>query len=497
MNPIDDIKDILRGALASLGGFGGRMLARLILMIVAGQLYGAAALGVLGQVAAITEILAAIAVIGLKRKLLDFLSEPSNRATHLTSTVKEAIITTFIVACVMSLLFAAAWPFLFPDITMPFALYFAVPAIAFAEIGGTAIRFKRIIRWEVIARCVMEPWAFLTVSLLYYYGINATGTGLVAAYGFSCIAAAIGISFGLHHAYDLPTLMRAPVNRKNLYLIIKRSWQAGVTDIGVIMFRRLDILILSLLAGHQITGAYYMAQQIVTVPHKIHKLFEPMMAPVIAKLHHAKKPDRIGAKLAGICRWVFMLQLALTVPFAMFAGHILGLFNDVFFTSALVLVILLFAELIDGSFALTETPLIYAKPSVPPRLVAMTLLIEAIAVAGLAVWWGAPGAAAGFFVAMLCLNTMRLFSLKKHMNIRVITVHYLRPITFALIITALLFTAQNLVPVANGYIVGGTVISAIGLFCVMIKFWALSPLDKQVLSELKAHKAVSKQAKLS
>lgn len=497
MNPIDDIKDILRGALASLGGFGGRMAARLILMIVAGQLYGAAALGVLGQVAAITEILAAVAVIGLKRKLLDFLSEPSDRETHLISTVKEALITTFIVACTMSLLFATAWPFLFPDIDMPIALYIAVPAIVFAEIGGTAIRFKRIIRWEVVARCVMEPWVFLAVSLIYFYGVNTTGTGLVAAYGFSCIAAAIGISFGLHHAYDLGLLFSAPIKRQNLHRIIRKSWQAGVTDIGIMMFRRLDILILSLLAGHQVTGTYYMAQQIVTVPHKIHKLFEPMMAPVIAKLHHAKKPDRISAKLAGICRWVFMLQLALTVPFAMFAGHILGLFNEVFFASAVVLVILLFAELIDGSFALTETPLIYARPGTPPRLVATTLAVEAIAVAGFAALWGAPGAAVGFFGAMLCLNTMRLLSLKKHMNIGVITVHYLRPITFALIITGLLFASQNVWQTASGYVVGGIILSAVGLFCIMIKFWALSPQDKQVLSELKAQKTVSKQAKLS
>ena len=74
MVALDDFRDILRGALASLGGFGGRMLARLALMIVAGQLYGAAPLGVLGQVAALIEILGAIAVLGLRRSLLDMMS---------------------------------------------------------------------------------------------------------------------------------------------------------------------------------------------------------------------------------------------------------------------------------------------------------------------------------------------------------------------------------------------------------------------------------------
>lgn len=496
MNPLDDIKDIIRGALASLGGFGGRMIARLALMVTAGQLYGAISLGILGQVAAITEILAAVAVIGLKRSLLQFLSEQSDSNAKVLSTVKEAVISSVLIAGGLSLVFAGAWSFMFPDITMPVALYFAVPAVAFAEVAGTAIRFKRIIRWEVVARCIMEPWTFLLAALTCYYIFNNTETGLIAAYALSCVAAAGGIILGLHHAYGLGAIMTVPINVKNLYIIPRRSWQAGITDIGIMMFRRLDILILSLLAGHNITGAYYMAQQIVTVPHKIHKLFEPMTAPVIAKLHQAKKPRMIEKKLSGICRWIFTIQLALTVPFAMFAGQLLGLFNEAFAASAVVLVILLVAELVDGSFALTETPLIYARPSKPPKLIAFTLMVELISVAAFAYFWEAAGAAIGFMIAMITLNTMRLVNLRKYMSISVITLRYFVPLLFGLITAVTIFVIKNTIDMSN-YGAAISIVSTISLYALMARFWALSKDDKLVLSELKAQKAVSKQVKLS
>ena len=150
---LSDIRDILRGALASLGGFGGRMVARLCLMLIAGQLYGAAPLGLLGQVAALSEILAAIAALGLKRSLLGMLSDKTN-AISPDTLIKESLAVSLALAVVMSVFLGFAFAFLFSDTAMPVLLYAVIPCTVFAEVAGTAIRFKRIIRWEVIARCV-------------------------------------------------------------------------------------------------------------------------------------------------------------------------------------------------------------------------------------------------------------------------------------------------------------------------------------------------------
>ena len=484
MGGIDDIKDILRGALASLGGFGGRMLARLALMVVAGQLYGAASLGLLGQVAAITEILAAIAVLGLKRSLLDMLSDKKANGDT-ARIIKEALVSSLVLAVIMSVALGFAWPILFPNDIMPLILYLAIPGIVVAEVGGTAIRFKRIIRWEVIARCVMEPWAFLGAALIFYT-VGTTENGLISAYAISSLGAATGIAIGLSGAIGWRGIFGAKIRPRALYQIPVKSLPVGITDIGVMGFRRLDILVLSLVAGHQVTGIYYMAQQIVTVPHKIHQLFEPMMSPVLAKLHHEAKRDLIGAKLAGFCRWIFTLQLAVTIPFFLFSGELMGLFGNQFITGAAVLSALLIAELLDGSFALTETALVYAKPRVPPKLILAALTIELTAIYFFAARWGAEGAALGFLAAMASLALGRLYMLRKHLAIRIIGRAFLIPVAFGVVTASVLILVRQSLPMTEGMVFGPTIFLSIVLFLGSVRLLALTPADKLILQQLKA-----------
>lgn len=482
MGALSDIRDILRGALASLGGFGGRMIARFILMISAGHLYGAAPLGLLGQVAAITEILAAIAILGLKRRLLDFLSESSEEGP--ASIIKGALLVSLGLGALLTLVLYGAWPFIFPGTPMPVLLLAAVPALVIAEVGGAAIRHQRIIRFEVLARCVMEPWAFLAAALGFYYS-GLTATGLIAAYAVSAIAAAGGILLGMQKAFGLLSLFGAPVSMRALWHMFRKTLPTGITDIGVMMFRRVDILILSLVAGHSATGVYYMAQQIVTIPHKIHQLFEPMMIPVLASLHHGKKRAVIAAKLAGFCRWTFTLQLALTIPFAVFGAELLGLFGDQFTVGALILAALLVAELLDGSFALTETALVFARPTIPPQLIVGTLVVEAAAVAGFAAFWGPEGAALGFLLAMGSLAVARLVMLRRHLDIRILNGAYLPPIGIGLLVGASLFWLKTEAETYLGSMFGLPLLISVGVFLLLARLVALTPSDKALFKQLR------------
>lgn len=485
MGAIDDIKDILRGALATLGGFGGRMIARLAMIYFAGAYYGKAAFGHLGEVAAITEILAAVAVLGLKRALLDMLSA-KGAEERTAQIIKEALVASLILGGVMSLALGSAWSFLFPDLDMPLVLYLAVPGIVVAEVAGTAIRFKRIIRWEVIARCVMEPWAFFA-SVLIFYWIGMLEMGLIAGYAISCIAAAVGISIGLSGAIGWKNVLAAPLRPRQLYRIPRKSFPVGVTDIGVMMFRRADILVLSLFAGKEVTGIYYMAQQIVTVPHKIYQLFEPMMAPVLAKLHHSDRREQIAAKLAGFCRWVFTLQLAITIPFIFFGSELLGLFGPEYMVGGLVLAALLVAELMDGSFALTETALVFARPKIPPKLILMALIIELGSIYLLAsAGYGAEGAAAGFAIAMGSLAVARLVMLKKHLGFKIIGPAFLIPVGFGVVFSSALYFLKGAMPMQDGAVFGPTIFLSILLFVGLVRFLALTPADKSILQQLKS-----------
>lgn len=461
------------------------MVARLFLMIAAGHLYGAAPLGLLGQVAALTEVLAAVAVLGLKRSLLDLMSEDEASGRDPLQSLVAALVVSCSLAGLMALALALTWPFLFPDLSPPAILFLAIPAIVFSEVAGAAIRFKRIIRWEVIARCVMEPWSFLLAALAFYYA-GYEDSGLLLAYSLSTFAAGLGMVLGLLNAFSTMEVFQSRPTWEKLKAVPRRSVAVAVTDVGTMMFRRADILALSLVVGHEATGIYYMAQQIVTVPHKIHQLFEPMLSPVIAALHHAAERNTIAQKLAGVCRWVFTLQLALTLPLFVFGGDILALFGAEFAVGAAILMSLLLAELMDGSFALTETPLVFAKPKIPPILIMSTLVIELAAVYLLALFWGALGAAIGFLLAMTFLALARLFSLHKQLEINVLTASYGWPLLFAAAIGPLLVTIKAFGYAAANWQVGVVVVAAIILNLLLVRMLALTQTDRQIFRQLRA-----------
>ena len=398
---------------------------------------------------------------------------------------KEALLATLLLAGLLSVILGLVWPVLFPDIEMPSLLYAAIPSIVFADVAGTAIRFKRVIKWEVIARCVFEPWTFLVMAITLF-GLGFDDTALLVAYSLSLVAAAAGILIGCYFAFDMKKFVFSPVKVGNFLKISRKSFPVGVTDVGIMMFRRFDILVLSVFTGHEATGIYYMAQQIVTVPHKIHQLFEPMMSPVLAKLHHDSGKEAISDTLKRVCRWVFSLQLALTVPFAIFGTYILGIFGNEFEAGVFVLAFLLVAELMDGSFALTETPLVFATPKIPPILIMSTLAIEFVMIALLSSAFGAVGAAIGFAVAMLFLAVARLYVLDKYYDIALLDRAFLWPAGFALVIGGTLLPVSFYIQPGQHYLAATAVFTAIGAFLMLLKTLGLTKSDKLLLQKLRS-----------
>lgn len=440
MSRASDRKDLLRGAIASLGGFGGRLLARAVLLVAAGNLYGAANIGVLGQLAAIIEILAAVATLGLKRTLLDKLAIAARRDHGEGAVVATGLLLSTGLGIILGAVLYLVWPLLF-DWTIPAIVFLAIPAAAFAEVALTATRFRRVIRWEVIARCIMEPWSLLAAALLFH-ALGLRESGLPLAYALSVLmAAAVGL-WGLGRTFGMRGMLGWRPEIATLPGMFLASLPVGMSDIGVILLRRLDIILLSLFVDTRVTGLYYMAQQVSTVPHRIYRLFEPMMGPVIAGLYHDRDTGSMRARIVRICRLVFILQLAVTLPLVVFGDSVLALFGESFRTAAVILLILLVAELLDGSFALAETPLVFARPFVMPPLMIVTLGVEVLGILILTPIWGATGAALGFLLATLTLAAGRLFLLDRALAIRVLDWRYLPPLAIAGVLGGLLALAR-------------------------------------------------------
>jgi O-antigen/teichoic acid export membrane protein len=477
MSALNDVRDILRGVFASFFGFGGRLIARAILMICAGRIFGIEALGYLGQVAALSEITAAICVMGLKRSLLDMLSAEEEAGRSTERRVMEALGLTLLLSFIAAAILSVIWWFVFPgNIFLITALALVVPAITVTDVILTSTKYKRIIRWDVLARCFAEPWTFL-VSALCFWALGFGGEGLLYAYVCSLLAAVTLALFGFLKVFGWNALSKSSPSIKTWFPIIRKSLPVAITDIGIMALRRIDLVVLSIFVGAEGAGLYYMAQQVVTVPHKIGAMFEPMLSPVIASLHNQRKTSQIRDNLISVCRWVFTVQLAITVPLVVFAGPVMGIFGPEFTAGALVLMLILFAELIDGSFLNVETAIVYKKPRIPPSLLVIAIIIEVILIAFLSNLWGVEGAALGYLITMAALTTLRLIMLKRHLDINVLSLQYFHPIIAGSLMAAALvistkFSPDNL-PVKVALIIAG-----LAGFLLYTKQFALTKSDR-------------------
>lgn len=477
MSALTDIRDIFRGVLANFFGFGGRLIARAILMIFAGRAFGIEALGHLGQVAAISEIAAACCVMGLKRSLLDMLSADELAGRAPEKRMVEALGVAALIGAVVGGLLCFAWWQIFPEkrYLLPL-LFIAVPSIVIADVSLTAIKFKRIVRWDVWARCITEPWMFVGLAFLFWT-MGRVGDGLIIAYVGSVMTAALTAIFGLSHVIGLRKLASAKPSVKSWPAIVRHSLPIGITDISIMALRRLDLIVLSLFVGPAGAGLYYMAQQLVTIPQKIGGMFEPMLSPVMAGLHNRRQVGQIRNNLVSVCRWIFTAQFALTIPMIVFGESLMGLFGEGFAAGASVLAIILLAELIDGTFISSETPLVYAKPKIPPTLLVIALIVEVCAVALFASLWGVEGAAIGFLVTLFFLNTARIIMVRKHLNIAVLNTTYFKPALIGVLIAGALYALQKWGP-QGGVFTAIYIISGLLAFGWLIKTFAMTRSDK-------------------
>jgi len=416
-----DRRDLRRGAIQILSGFGVRIVARILLITFVARMYGVADLGRLGETVAIIELLAAFATFGLSKTLLGKMGSNDGKAMPLRA-IREALLLVSALSIVISLALLAVWPWLTaPSLRGSQFILLGIPLLAIAEVATTATRHYRTVIWDTLIKALVKPWSFLILCVASYFGIRGltlpsghivtSEQALLFAYVASlALTAILAIAAMLLAIRGEP---RGELSRPSLAGVIglaRTSWPIALNDTGVFAFRRIDIIILAAIAGPQATGIYYLAQQIGTIVEKVRYLFEPMLAPIVAQ---SQRLDTIGAHLRRLCLFIFAAQLAIIAVIAAFGEPILGWFGTGFAAGLVVVLVVLIGELFDGSFGLCELPMIYNDPAWPPRLVLATLAVEAGLVWVLSEQYGATGAAIGFATAMLGLAIMRVIAVRK------------------------------------------------------------------------------------
>lgn len=484
-----DLTDILKGAAASLAGFAGRTGARILFLLFAGNFYGADNLGRLAAVIAVTEILVTLGIFGFKRSLLEMLQADKAKEDQQYSLIKTALLVSFVVGTALAVALAFLWDFIGLIYGNFYYALFAliIPFMALMEVMLTTTRFKRIVRYEVFARSLVEPWTIALTSVLFFF-LGWVTFGLILAYVLSMFAAFLFALWAFSKEFRWKKVIGARLKFDLVGRIFVFSGPTALVDVIGIAFRRVDVLFLGFFTPDAVVGIYYGVQQIATVLQKTRHIFDPILQPVLAQTLDQRGNEGAGQQLRQVCRWIFSLLALLLAIMAFYGGSLLSLVGEGFAIGALALTIVLAAEALEGTFASAELPFVFKRPFLNLSLSATAFAAHLTGLWFLIPKFGIVGAALSFLIAVVILNSMRLVAIKKKFNITLLSPGYMKPAAAGALSYLTLYYGNQLITFKTGFLVPLGIALGFGVYGLI--FWGLKPSaeDREFISYLKSRK---------
>ncbi|MCK5040729.1 MAG: polysaccharide biosynthesis protein [Sphingomonadales bacterium] len=482
---LNDLLDIMRGALAALGGFLIRFGGRVTFLFFAGNFYGADRLGTFAYTIAIVETIAALSTFGMKRSLFPALKEAKSHSDDERQIAFSAIaLATILGFSFASILAFVLWPVLdMPNGDTPFYLFaFTIPLLSMSEVFLSLTRHRRKIKYEVICRSIVEPWAIMSFSVAAYFA-GLREEGMLMAYFFALSLSLIISIIGFSKLYNVLAMFKAGVSIKAIKTLFAFSAPTAVVEVIALAFRRIDIFFLGMFTSDVVVGIYYAAQNIATLVEKIRHIFDPILAPIVSQTMTSRGLKAAGIQLEQVCRVIFTLLAMQTLLLSFFAEPILNGIGTGMGIGALALIILMIAEAIDGSLASAELPIVFAHPRFNLILSVTGISIHIAGCLLLIPLYGAVGAALSLLMALVVLNILRLAFAKKFFDINILTPLYYKPLA-ALTTSALCLYGVDrfILPLREGFYWPIGVVMCIGIYFGVLKMLGISQEEKDLLT---------------
>lgn len=391
---------LARGGRTNFFGFVLRLLARLPFLFIAGQLYGAAALGRFAYATMVVELMAQFATIGLKRGLAAELARRDRPANHV---IGDALVLAWILATLGALLLIAVPEIMFRDGKIS-ALDRLFPLVALFIVGSdvslAALAFRHRVGAQVTARSIVEPWVLSAVAAPIPMLIPAwRPDGMIIAYAVSLGAAFVASIvpalrlYGWPHGWHPHPLRLWRMTRANAPL-------AGADAIDWAA-RRIDILLLGLFVDARTLGVYWVAQQVASLPQKLKVTFDPILAPVVSGGIARGDMSTVAAQIRQVGFWVTAMQLGVALTLGLLGEAVMNLVGSEFAGGSMILTLLLLTEVFYSTAAVCESALVYMVRHRNLIWSVATIALQVALTLALVPWLGGVGAAAALAASAL------------------------------------------------------------------------------------------------
>jgi O-antigen/teichoic acid export membrane protein len=414
-----DTRDLRRGALVHLLGQVMRA-GHPVLLIAVTRTFGAGTWGVFVAGQAMVMVAARVSLLGLDRGLLYWV--PRALASGQPTGIGPAAWRVLAVASLLAMLgagwgaprLASSWdaPEAIPALVV---LAWSTVPLALMELLTMASVARRRVEAQVVVRELVVPIATVGGALvLYHQGWRETGlawayfhahwAGAVLAW-IACRWMLRGTS-GLGRGWRLPGELRRHA---------RPLWGA---DLSHSLIRRVDAVLLGLLAGPVAVGVYGVVSQFGNTIRSLRTSFEPMVLSIVSdgvgQAGGRADRSRVAASLNQAAVLVVLAQTAVLGVFLAFGRWMLPWFGPGFEqgVNAMYIIVVLFG--IHGSVALVE-PVVNGIGGARASLVAVVaaLALQVVLLLAMCPPWGVEGAALAVGLAHVFHGALLLLQLRR------------------------------------------------------------------------------------
>jgi O-antigen/teichoic acid export membrane protein len=126
--------------------------------------------------------------------------------------------------------------------------------------------------------------------------------------------------------------------------------------------RRIDLFILGIYAPPAVMGVYYVAQQVVSLPQKLKTSFDPVLGPMLSNSLVAGDRQAMAGHVRQVGFWIIAAQLCVVLALGLPGEAVLNLVGREFGGGETILAVLLLAEVLAATAAVSEAALVYTSP---------------------------------------------------------------------------------------------------------------------------------------
>ena len=467
---------ILRGGGSTAAGFAVRLGARLLFLFAAGQLFGAALFGAFALAVAMVELGVTIGNLGTKRTLFQYLDHHHDAGRPAAHVVLDAALLILLVsAAIAGLLVAAA--LLIPRSALSentaAAMVILAPMVAgqaLIDLFSATTRWKHLIRYEVLGRSLVEPYAGIAGTIAaWVLGFREEGlligywAGTLSALAFTFLGARRAILGFRLRSYRPPWVQ--------LRAMLRSARANTLNDFLNSLYGQLDLYLVGILLGEHGAGIYGMARQVRTPVRQVRQSFDGMLTPIVSRTLAAVGPVETGRALASAARLILAIQLPILIALAALGIPMLDAIGPGFVLGYWALILLAAAESIQGAFSTGDLLFVYRRPRLGLFITAASIAAGLVAGLVFISLWGVTGAALSVLVSIALRAVHRRHALAAEFGVRVPLAYNAGPVGAAVLGTAAALLAAWLAGTSALLLYGGAAAVGLGVYGLALLAW--------------------------